>query len=60
MPVKHLPPDTTANVVSEIVKEEGAVVVDEVAPRELMDSIETELRPHLDATPLGPDDFRAC
>ena len=57
MPVKHLPPDTTPKVVSEIVKEEGAVVVDGLAPSGLMDSIEVELRSHLDATPLGPDDF---
>jgi hypothetical protein len=57
MPVKHLPPDTTPSVVAEIVKEEGAVVVDALASSDLMDSIEAELRPYLDVTPLGPDDF---
>jgi hypothetical protein len=57
MAVKHLPHDTNPKVVSEIVKEDGAVIVDGVAPTGLMDSIEAELRPHLDATPLGPDDF---
>jgi hypothetical protein len=57
MAVKHLPPDTNPTVVSEIVKEEGAVIVDGVAPSGLLDSIEAELRPYLDATPLGPDDF---
>ncbi len=57
MPVEHLPADTTPEVVAEIVKEEGAVVVDGVASSDLLDSIEAELRPHLEATPLGPDDF---
>jgi hypothetical protein len=57
MPVKHLPPDITPKVVSEIVKEEGAAIVDGMASSDLMNSIEAELRPHLDATPLGPDDF---
>ena len=57
MPVKHLPADSTAAVVAEVVKEEGAVVVDGVASSDLLDCIGTELRPYLDATPLGPDDF---
>ena len=57
MAVKHLPPDTNPTVVAEIVKEEGAVIVDRVASSGLLDSIEAELRPYLDATPLGPDDF---
>jgi hypothetical protein len=57
MPVKHLSSDTTAVEVADLVKEEGAVVVDGVAGSALMDAIEAELRPFLDATPLGPDDF---
>jgi hypothetical protein len=57
MPVVHLPADTTPAAVAEIVKGEGAVVVDGVASSDLLDSIEAELRPHLEATPLGPDDF---
>ena len=57
MPVKHLPADTTAAVVADVVKEEGAVVVDAVASSDLLDCIGAELRPYLDATPLGPDDF---
>jgi hypothetical protein len=57
MPVKHLPADTTAGVVAQVVKEEGAVVVDRLASSDLLASIEAELRPYFDATPLGPDDF---
>jgi ectoine hydroxylase-related dioxygenase (phytanoyl-CoA dioxygenase family) len=44
-------------VVAGIVKEQGAVIVDGVASSDLLDSIEGELRPYLDSTPLGPDDF---
>jgi hypothetical protein len=50
-------PGIRPNVGSEIVKEEGAAIVDGMASSDLMESIEAELRPHLDATPLGPDDF---
>jgi hypothetical protein len=57
MPVKHLPADTAAAVVAQIVKEEGAVVVDGVASSDLLDCIGTELRPYLDATQPGPDNF---
>jgi hypothetical protein len=57
MPVEHLPADTAPEVVAEIVKEKGAVIVDGVAAPDLLDSIEGELRPYLEATPLGPDDF---
>ncbi len=57
MPVRHLPADASGEIVAEIVKEEGAVVVDGVAAPDLMDDIEVELKPYLDATPLGSDDF---
>jgi hypothetical protein len=55
--VQHLPADTDPAIVGEIVTEEGAVVVDGVASSDLLDSIEAELRPYLEATPPGPDDF---
>jgi hypothetical protein len=57
MPIEHLAADTTAEAVAEIVKKDGAVVIDGVASSDLLDNIEAELRPYLDATPLGPDDF---
>jgi ectoine hydroxylase-related dioxygenase (phytanoyl-CoA dioxygenase family) len=57
MPVEHLPADADPAVVAELVKEEGAVIVDGVASSDLLDSIEAELRPYLEATPPGPDDF---
>jgi hypothetical protein len=57
MPVEHLPADTAPVVVAEIVKELGAAIVDGVASSDLLDSIEAELGPYLEATPPGPDDF---
>lgn len=57
MPVEHLPADTDPEAVAAIVKEHGAVIVDGVASSDLLDSIEAELRPYLEATPPGPDDF---
>jgi ectoine hydroxylase-related dioxygenase (phytanoyl-CoA dioxygenase family) len=57
MPVDHLPADTAPEVVADIVKDKGAVIVDGVASSDLLDNIEAELRPHFEATPPGPDDF---
>ncbi len=42
---------------AEVVKAEGAVIVDRLAPSYLMDRIAAELEPYLSATPTGPDDF---
>ncbi|MGA7420581.1 MAG: phytanoyl-CoA dioxygenase family protein [Acidimicrobiales bacterium] len=57
MAVQHLPADTDPEIVAEIVTGEGAVVVDGVVSSDLLDSIEAELAPYLQATPPGPDDF---
>jgi hypothetical protein len=43
--------------VAEVVKTEGAVVVDRLAPPALLDRIEAELGPWLARTPTGPDAF---
>jgi hypothetical protein len=57
VPIRHLPPDAPPEEVAEIVRSEGAVIVDRLAPTELMDRIANELEPYLAATPTGPDDF---
>ena len=57
MPIVHLPADAAAEVVAEIVTSEGAVIVDRLAPLELMDRIADELGPFLATTPTGPDEF---
>jgi hypothetical protein len=43
--------------VAEAVAADGAVIVDRLAPPELMDRVGEELDPWLADTPVGPDDF---
>jgi hypothetical protein len=57
VPVAHLPHDASPEEAAALVGRDGAVIVDGVADETLLDRIEGELRPYLDATPAGPDDF---
>ncbi len=57
MPIAHLPNDTTPEDVAAMVGRDGATVVDGLAPVALLDRIHEELRPFLEATPQGPDNF---
>ena len=57
MPIVHLTSDTGPDEVAAAVGRDGAAIVDGVAAEELLQRIEAELRPYLDATPTGPDDF---
>lgn len=53
----RLAADASAAEVAATVAAEGACIVERLARPEVMDRLEAELRPHLEATPLGPDDF---
>lgn len=57
MPITHLPRAASPDEVAAAVGRDGAAVVDEVVSADLLDRIAAELRPFLDATPTGPDDF---
>jgi hypothetical protein len=57
MGIAHLAADSSPEAVAEAVRSEGAAIVDRLAPPELMDRIEDELRPWAARTPTGPDDF---
>lgn len=57
MTIVHLDHDAAPDEVAAVVGRDGAVVVDDVAPGELLDRVASELRPYLEATPTGPDDF---
>jgi ectoine hydroxylase-related dioxygenase (phytanoyl-CoA dioxygenase family) len=57
VPIARLPGSADPEVVAATVGRDGAVVVEDVASDELLNRIERELRPFLDATPTGPDDF---
>ncbi len=57
MPIAHLPHDAAPDEVAAVIGRDGAVIMDAVVDGALLDRIEAELRPFLDATPTGPDDF---
>ena len=57
MSIVQLASDASPNEVAAAIGRDGAVIVGGVAPAQLLDRIESELRPYLDATPTGPDDF---
>jgi phytanoyl-CoA dioxygenase PhyH len=53
----HLPATASAQTVADVVRADGAVVIDRLAPVALMDRIADELAPYLSVTPTGPDGF---
>ena len=57
MPIARLSSDAGPDDVAAAVVRDGAVIVERVAEPALLDRVEAELRPFLDATPTGPDDF---
>jgi hypothetical protein len=57
VPIARLPGSANPEEVAATVGREGAAVVEDVASDDLLNRIESELRPYLDATPTGPDDF---
>ena len=57
MPITRLTSDAGPEDVAGAVGRDGAVIVEGVADAALLAQIEAELRPFLDDTPQGPDDF---
>ncbi len=57
MPISHLSRDVSPDEVAAAIGGDGAVIVEGVAPEPLLQQIESELRPYLEATATGPDDF---
>jgi hypothetical protein len=57
VPIARLSSDAGPDDVAAAVVRDGAVIVERVAEPALLDQVEAELRPFLDATPTGPDDF---
>jgi ectoine hydroxylase-related dioxygenase (phytanoyl-CoA dioxygenase family) len=55
--LEHLPSGCSAETITEILKRDGAVIVDNLVQPQAMDAIAAELRPWFDATPFGPDAF---
>jgi ectoine hydroxylase-related dioxygenase (phytanoyl-CoA dioxygenase family) len=57
MSVKHLPASATGAEVGAALAEAGVVVVDRLVKPEIIDAVGDELRPYIEATSFGPDDF---
>jgi hypothetical protein len=51
--LNHVPADTSPEEISDLLRTDGYVIVDDLAPAGLMDAVDDELAPHFDATPLG-------
>lgn len=49
----HVPATTSAADLADHLRRDGYVIVDDLVPHSLMDSISDELAPHLEATPMG-------
>jgi len=57
MQVPTVGPDASVDEVETELRAAGCVVVERLVPDGLMDAIETELEPFLEATPVGGDEF---
>jgi ectoine hydroxylase-related dioxygenase (phytanoyl-CoA dioxygenase family) len=57
MSVSHLSPSTPPEKIAEILDRDACCVVDDVVAPEVMDRVRLELKPWLDAVPLGKDEF---
>src|SRR5260221_1614825 len=57
MTLKHLAATASPDEAAAILKEDGAVVIDQLISAEAMDHVANELKPFIDATRFGPDNF---
>lgn len=57
MAITHVPADTSADEIHEILAQDGALVIDDLASRESIDAITGEMASFVEATPNGSDDF---
>jgi ectoine hydroxylase-related dioxygenase (phytanoyl-CoA dioxygenase family) len=55
--LQHLSPTASADEVVAVLRSDGAVVVDDLAPPEVLDRLDAELGPFLEATPYGIEGF---
>ena len=57
MPVPRLTANAPGAEIGDALAREGCAIVERLVPVALLDRARAELRPWLDATPVGPDDF---
>lgn len=57
MPLQTLPPAATAEDIVAAVERDGAAILQDAIPSQTVAQMVEELKPYIDATPLGRDDF---
>lgn len=57
MGIEHVSPDTSAEEIHALLARDGALVIDGLASPEVVDSIQSEMTPYIEATPGGADNF---
>ncbi len=57
MSIKHLAASASADEIAAALTEDGAAIVDALAPASLMDQAAKEMQPYIAATRIGRDDF---
>jgi hypothetical protein len=57
MTLTHLAANTPVEEIDAVLRRDGALVIDDLADEELVDRINTEMAPWVEATPPGSDDF---
>jgi hypothetical protein len=55
--LQHFAPDAPAETLIEVLKTDGAFILRDVLPSADVDALYTELKPYIDATPMGRDGF---
>lgn len=55
--LQTLPADTPSDAILDVLRRDGALILADAAPAAAIDALVTELRPWIDATPNGADDF---
>ncbi len=55
--LKHLPPDCTPGEITALLRDEGALIIDDAMPDGQLDRLKAEIMPYVEATPAGMDDF---
>ena len=57
MALVHVPPTADPAEIDEVLRRDGAVIVDALTDHATCEAILAEMAPHIDATPTGSDDF---
>ena len=57
MKIEHLPADASPKAMADIIRRDGAAIVDDILSQTEADALERELKPFIDRTAFGPDEF---